>query len=233
MSKQEFIDIGNVSQGWSYGVYSSLVEYSLQSFSHRTLRSTASQVSVLERSFASAGCALAAFQIEGMLQKISLEKGGGDERRDILKLLTDPKQQIAIRELFVLRDVIAHGHIYKTTVYLKDDGFPKKTHSKKLTTHTSNDFKDVVARNRTKLMGFSVNPARIDFTDAVLALAVVNRIYKQLENRTVDMVINRFIRNDGYDSKYFGDYVMILLKELPRGHRQAVSNKLRVLSKLN
>lgn len=161
MAKQEFIDIANTSKGWNFGVYPALLEASLYSFSRRPLRGPAFQIAVLERSFASAACALAAFQIEGMLQKISLEQGGGDDRRAILPLLKNAQQRAAVVELFVLRDVIAHGHIYKTTIRLKDDGFPRSSYSKKLTKYASNDFKQVVSRNKTKLMRFNVNPARV------------------------------------------------------------------------
>lgn len=196
------------------------------------MRGPAFQIAVLERSFASAACALAAFQIEGMLQKISLEQGGGDDRKAILPLLKNIQKRAAVVELFVMRDVIAHGHIYKTTIRLKDDGFPRNSYSKKVTKYESNDFKQVVRRNKTRLMRFNVNPARIDFCDAVLALGVANEAYKELENRSEDMPMNRFTENEGYESKYFAVYIQHLLKGLDKSHANAVKNKLTSLDKL-
>lgn len=231
MAKQEFIDIGNTSKGWNFGVYPDLLETSLYSFSRRPLRSPAFQIAVLERSFASATCALAAFQIEGMLQKISLEQGGGDDRKAILSLLKNAQQRAAVIELFVLRDVIAHGHIYKTTVRLKDDGLPRSSYSKKLTKYESNDFKQVVSQNKTRLMRFNVNPARIGFCDAVLALGVTNEVYKELENRSEDMPMNKFTENEGYKPRYFTAYIQQLLKGLDKSHVNAVKSKLTSLEK--
>jgi hypothetical protein len=66
------------------------------------LRGPAFQIAVLERSFASAACALAAFQVEGMLQKISFEQGGGDDKKAILPLLKNIQQRATVAELFVM-----------------------------------------------------------------------------------------------------------------------------------
>ena len=232
MAKQEFVDIANTSEGWNFGVYPSLLESSLYSFSHRPAKGAGFQISVLERSFASAVCALAAFQIEGMLQKISLLQGSGDNRDSILKLVTKTKQKTAVIELFVVRDVIAHGHIYKTTLQLKKDGFPKSSHSTKLTKYESKDFKQVVSRNKTKLLSFNVNPARIDFCDAVLAVAVANVLYKELKGRTKDMAINKFVEGSGYDTKYFDSYVQDLIKGLDKNRAKVVKNKLKKIDQI-
>ncbi len=207
-------------------MYPSLLEMSLYSFSQRPLRGPGFQIAVIERSFASAVCALGAFQIEGMLQKISMAQGNGDDRKSILAGLKNVKHQDMARELFVVRDVIAHGHIYKTTIQLRQDGFPKNSHSKKMTARESRDFKQVVKRNKTRLLGFNVNPSRIGFCDAVLALSVVNVIYKELENRPADMPINKVTAN-GYDSKLFSAYIDDLLKSLNTKHAKSVRNKLR------
>ncbi|MEK7059302.1 MAG: hypothetical protein AAB971_00920 [Patescibacteria group bacterium] len=232
MAKQEYVDIANVAKGWSAGVYPTLLEASMCSFSNRPLRGPAFIIPVLERSYASALCSLAAFQIEGILQKISLNLDGGEKREQILKHLTKTGQNTAVRELFVVRDVIAHGHIYKTTIRLKSDGFPKSSHSKKLTIYESQDFKNHVSRNKTKLLNFNVDPARISFPDAVLALAVVNVIYKELENRSIDMPIDKFIPGKGYVSKYFSVYINDLLRGLDKKRASAVKRKLKIIASI-
>lgn len=101
-----------------------------------------------------------------------------------------------------------------------------------MTKYASNDFKQVVSRNKTKLMRFNVNPARIDFCDAVLAPGVANEVYKELENRSVDMPMNKFTENEGYESRYFTAYIQELLKALNKTHANAIKNKLTSLDKL-
>lgn len=232
MSKEEYVDVGNTSKSWNFGVYPSLLESSLASFANRPLQQAGSLLPVLERSFASAICSLAAFQIEGMLQKLSLEKGGSTKFEEILKLIKNADSKTAIRELSIVRDAIAHGHLYKTTILLDDNGFRKGLKNQKLTTHPSDKAKQNVTKNKTKMLKLNVNPGRISFPDAVLSVALVNIIYKELENRTIDMPINRYVVGSGYDTNcpnYFGDYIQYILKDLDKSHRQAVNNKLKVL----
>jgi len=232
MKKQEFVDISNFSKGWNFGVYPSLLEASLYSFSHRPLRGPAFQISVLERSYAAAVCSLAAFQIEGMLQRISLEQGRGDGLDEIVKILKKNSHREAVKELSIVRDAIAHGHIYKTTVYLNIDGLPKSSRNKKMTTYISPKANSRISRNKTNSLQFNVNPSRIGFCDAVLAVAVANLVYKELENRSQDMPMNKFVPEQGYETSYFNDYVKYLAKTLKRSHARSLTLKLSKINQL-
>lgn len=232
MSKQEFIDVSNFSKGWNFGVYPTLLEASLYSFSHRPLRGPGFQISVLERSYAAAVCSLAAFQIEGMLQLATLGMGYGDKLEEVVKTLNKHSYRVAVEELSIVRDAIAHGHVYRTTIYLDANGLPKSSHNKKMTTFVSKKAEKYTTRNKTNLLRFNVNPSRIDFSDAVLAVAVANLIYKELEGRSSDMPMNKFIDGKGYETKYFGEYVAGLMKNLRQSHVRSLRSKLEKLERI-
>lgn len=238
MNKEDYVDVENTSKSWNFGVYPSLLEFSLASFSNRPLRQAGSLLPILERSFASAVCSLSAFQIEGMLQRLHFDRKTSPkvekapELDELLKMISSPKRQTAIRELSVVRDSIAHGNLYKTKIKLNSDGLRTGKVSEKTSLPHGIKFSINVSRNRTKILKLNVNPGNIGFPDAVLSVALVNIIYKELENRTVDMPINRFVVGSGYDSNcpsYFGDYIRYILKDLDKRHRQSVNNKLKTI----
>jgi hypothetical protein len=134
---------------------------------------------------------LLAFEIEALANKIFYDLGakGTSPADDLTSLIKAkipdfPAKHFsqAIKEIFIVRDAIAHGHLYE--VFIK---YPKKmrpgivSYRQEIPQHLALKFGDKKYREyvnqntkRTKLIDLNVNPVRISIVDVFTILLMVN-----------------------------------------------------------
>jgi len=143
------------------------------------------QVSPWENSHAAAAIVLTAVAIEAYRNRIyylEKEKTSRNVPQNIgnifaKKLLTFPSQKFEsiVREVFVIRDVVVHSHIYELDVALsREDWDMVKYTEEKLNGYGDNKFKRSVNTNtgKTKLIRFNAQPLKIGFEDLFKVLLV-------------------------------------------------------------
>src|SRR3990167_3856907 len=155
-----------------------LLSNSFEVYKKRDFTMKSFQVSVLENTYATAGIVLTVLGIEAYrnrifyLEKKKVEKDVANDLSNIIgkKEPTFPKDNFRniLREVFVIRDVIVHNHIYEVEVST-DENWEMLGHKQKLLEGYGDNekFKNSVnSRTRkTKLLKFNVQPAKIGFED--------------------------------------------------------------------
>lgn len=161
-----------------------LFEKSFESYSIKDFSKRYFQVSTHENTFATAGIVLTILAFEAYRNRIYyLEKEKvGKVPEDLASIFykkdsSFPKNQLedVLKEIFVLRDVIIHNHIYKVTVFT-DDEWEMIGHRQALLQGYGDDKKfrnSVNNRTRkTKILGLNVQPIKIGFEDLLTTLII-------------------------------------------------------------
>jgi hypothetical protein len=120
-----------------------------------------------------------------------------------------------VEELFVVRDVIAHNHLWDAEVQFAD-GTLKLRSAKLRDGYGDNKFRRNVnlSTRKTKRLGLNAFPTRISYNDAVLSIRTTLQCLTKL-----DGVDGHVIRVEGRAVKYHG--VMMMFDEFVR-HLQLV-----------
>lgn len=184
------------------------------------------QTSPVENGYASAVILLATCLLEAALNKIKYvdSKLDGEENakgcRNALKFFRlrfpDPKPSDLHQkatEIFVVRDVIAHSHIWEATLIDNEEEF--RLLAAQLTKGYGDDkYTEVVdiATRKTRLLQLNVFPTKINSLDALVVLKAALEIFRFIEeegktsSRDYPCVVNRYVKfKDAYPS--FGDLV--------------------------
>lgn len=142
------------------------------------------QSSVLENSFATAGIVLTVLTVEAYRNRIFYlenKKVGKDVPKDLANIFDKKdsnfdkdKFKEIMSEIFVLRDLIVHNHIYKVDVYF-DKEYEMLGHRQTLLEgYGDNKFKKFSSSRAKKTINLKLNvqPAKIGFEDLFTTLVV-------------------------------------------------------------
>lgn len=145
-----------------------------------------------ENGYSAAAILLLVAMIESMLQrdryflqrtKPSLKLSGDSAK--YLKERLKYRGHARVRELFDLRNALAHNHMWEIQYTLPRAG--GRTHRKSKLVPGSHQLKTVPSPSaripRTRTVGFNLLPARVDRTDLIKALDVFNHALKHLHKK--------------------------------------------------
>jgi hypothetical protein len=152
------------------------------------------QTSPFENGYSVAIILLAVIYLESTINRIKYiisSESGEDEGQGIktLKLFRSefPNSGLdnKLEELFVIRDVIAHNHIWEATIRWDENYELKLIGANKLKGYGDKKYKKVIDRNtrKTKLLGINLFPTRICWSDIVTVLKTVVEILMFLEGK--------------------------------------------------
>jgi hypothetical protein len=164
-----------------------LMKEAFGAYAKRDFTKPSFQVSPWENSHAGAAIVLTAVAIEAYRNRIyylEKEKISASVPRDIgkifarnEKLLDFPGEKLEsiVSEVFIVRDVVVHSHIYELHVALSHKNWDMVNYTQqKLNEYGDSKFERSVnlRTGRTRLMGFDVQPLRIGFEDLFKVLLV-------------------------------------------------------------
>jgi len=221
-----------------------LIDESLKAYLNTNFSKKRFQTSIWEHSHAAAAIVLSVIGIEAYRNRIYfLEKSRINRRsvtKDLCKILakksisfpTD-KLKALLEEVFVVRDVIAHNHIYKVEVF-SDQGWTMLGHRQELLEGYGFDSKYESSVNsrtkKTKLLKLNVQPAKISFEDIFKVLVITDLLIAILQNTFggayVPFHINHKVGNHHFNSlskilNYYYEQIsrrsfIVFLEELSR-----------------
>lgn len=156
------------------------------------------QTSMWEHGHATAAIILSVIGIEAYrnrifyVEKDNVSRGNNAAANDLGDILSKKNQSFPssklkqlLTEIFVIRDVIAHNHIYEVEV-LSDQDWKMLGHKQRLLKGYGFDAKykaSVNSRTRkTKLLKFNVQPAKIGFEDLFKLLVVLDLLVGVTQN---------------------------------------------------
>ena len=144
------------------------------------------QASFVENGYAIAIVALTAFLIEGACGRARYVKGDQDEISAIktLKRLGDDDLAADVEEVFVIRDVVAHSHLWVAQVDWQRDDLIFVNGPTKLPAYGDAKFNSVVdTKSRTtRRLKLDVFPTKIRQQSAVIAMKQAVKVLRFLEN---------------------------------------------------
>ncbi len=171
-----------------------LLEKAFQVYRKRNFQDKHFQVSVLENTYATSAVVLTVLGIEAYRNRIFyLEKKkrvGRDVAEDLAKIIDKkttkfPKGQFQaiLDEIFVIRDVIVHNHIYKVTVFYDKDWGILGHRQRLLKGYGNVRFKNSVNQKtrKTKVLKLNVQPSKIGFEEVYTLLAVFDLLVGLLQ----------------------------------------------------
>lgn len=164
-----------------------LMQDAFEAYKKRDFTRRYFQVSVWEHTYSAAAVVLAVLGMEAFRNKIYYHEGKvpkgvpSDISRILMKKLPSfphQKFQEIITEVFVVRDVIVHNHIYEVNVILSAQNWNMISHRQKLLEGYGDNKKYERSvnrqRRRTKLLELNVQPLKIEFEDLFTILVVLD-----------------------------------------------------------
>jgi hypothetical protein len=158
-------------------------------------------LSGLENVSATVGILLTAVTIEASrnrifyLAKKRISRSAAD---DLGKFLFDRTRQMSamadiLKEIFTIRDVIVHNHLYSITFYQTEDWEFIGHRQRLLKGYGDPKFKQLVSSRtrRTKCLDLNAQPLKIGFEDLWLVLVVFDVLLKITENKTGQALVIR------------------------------------------
>ena len=125
------------------------------------------------------------------------------------KLYSDFPLKEALTELFILRDLIAHNHLWEIYFLWDDDKgmMPQSIQKKSSGDQKYKKYVDATS-NRTRKLGLNINPIKIDSTDVTKVLHTMWRtmIFLENKNRNQCYVSHLSVRHGGSYVK-FGEVI--------------------------
>jgi len=169
----------------SYGVVLDLLSKAFEPYCKSPFTRKQFQVSIWENTHATAGVILTVLGIEAYrnriayLDKRKIGKNVASDLSTIFKkkasIFPTGKFEEIIKEVMIMRDSIAHNHIYKVEVHYSQD-WTMLGHKQKLLDGYGDSKRfsgSVVEKTRkTKVLRFNVQPAKIGFEDLFTLLAI-------------------------------------------------------------
>lgn len=189
------------------------------------------QTSIWEHGHAAAAVVLSVIGIEAYRNRIYFFEGRKVSRSvpdDLCNILTaksisfpTSKLKRLLEEVFVVRDVIAHNHIYKVEVF-SDQGRTMLGHRQKLLEGYGFDSKYKSSVNsrtkKTKLLKLNVQPAKVGFEDIFKVLVVVdliiNIMQKAFDAGFIPFHVSHKIGN--HDANNLSEILTYYLDQTPR-----------------
>lgn len=229
-NKQEYITV--IGTNFLDFVIWDLVKESFTTYRNTDFSKRRFQTSMWEHGHAAAAIVLSVIGIEAYRNRIYfLEKSRINRRSvtdDLCKILTKKsinfpinKLQALLEEVFVVRDVIAHNHIYKVEVF-SDQGWTMLGHRQKLLKGYGFDSKYKSSVNsrtkKTNLLKLNVQPAKIGFEDIFKVLVVIDLLIgimrKVLDAGYIPFHVSHKIGD--HETKNLSEILTYYLDHIPR-----------------
>jgi len=196
-------------------VHQSCLTYRKTDFSKKRF-----QTSISEHSYAAAAIVLSVLGIEAYrnrlycLQKCEIT---GSVSNDICKMITKEnnefphsKLKVLLEEVFVLRDIIVHNHVYEVTVTYQN--YDILGHRQRLLQGRTDSKKYLRCVNKkarkTNLLKLNVQPTKITFEDIFKVLVVVDLLIRVMQHGLPTGYIPFHV------SRQIGDYHLNNLSEI-------------------
>jgi hypothetical protein len=169
----------------SYNLVLDLLSKAFEVYKKRDFRRKDFQVSIAENMYATAGIILTVLGIEAYRNRIfyiEKQKVNKNVVLDLIKIFRnkapnfpDNSFQHIMSEVFLIRDVIVHNHIYEVEVFY-DENWKELEHNQKILEGYGDNkrFRGYVDQNtgQTRLLKFNVQPAKIGFEDLCTLLII-------------------------------------------------------------
>ena len=90
-----------------------------------------------------------------------------------------------VEEIFVIRDIIAHNHVWEANVYWDENGKLRLVDAQRVKGYGDKKFDKVVDSNnrKTKILGLNVFPNRISRADALTVLKTAYEFLSEMERK--------------------------------------------------
>jgi hypothetical protein len=161
----------------------SLIE-SLDNISHTEPNEV--QASPLNNGYSMALVLLTALMIESAISRTQYMMGLSTPEKPLtfIKGHFPDELENKVEEIFVLRDVIAHNHVWEAEFYWDDKGKMKLVKAELTNGYGDKKYKKVVdSKNRkTKILGLNIFPNRICRADAIKVLKTAYSFLQAIEN---------------------------------------------------
>lgn len=181
--KQKIVTV--IGANYAEEIVPDLLEKSFGTYCKRDFSKRNFQVSVHENTYSTSGIVLTVLSIEAYRNRIYyLEKRkiSKNVARDISSLFFDKDNSFSkqdfeaiLNEIFVIRDVIVHNHIYEVEV-VSDENWDMLSHSQELLEGYGDDqkYKNFVNNRtrKTRNLGLNVQPGKIGFEDLFKVLII-------------------------------------------------------------
>ncbi len=172
------------------------------------------QSSSTENGYSSSVILLSVIFLESMLGRVGYFDSNFKKRKfnalEYFKSIDKEEEYTSkLIEVFVIRDIIAHNHIWESTVDWNREGLYHATEPKKLDNYGDYKFNDVVdlKSRKTKELDINVFPTRIYYEDVRIVLKTIVDILKFIE-RLKGNVFGElmFVDNTGTVIRFY-DYI--------------------------
>ena len=231
INRQKYITV--IGSNFLAFVIWDLVEESFATYQNTDFAKKRFQTSIWEHGHAAAAIILSVIGIEAYRNRIYfLEKRGIDRRSSVTshlcnilakKSISFPTSKLKplLEEVFVVRDVIAHNHIYQVNVYY-DQGWMMLGHKQKLLEGYGFDSKYKSSVNprtkKTKLLKLNVQPAKIGFEDIFTVLVVIDLLIKIMQQVFGAGYVPFHVSHKigGYDAKNLSETLTYYFDDIPR-----------------
>lgn len=170
------------------------------------------QTSIFENGYASAIILLAAVLLESMLNRTMyiMDSIPNGKRSNVLAFFKESFPDSGLHnkmvELFVVRDVIAHNHIWDAKIKWDEDYALKLVSASLSNGYGDPKFRGVIdeSKRKTKLLEINLFPTRICWSDIVIVLKTVVDILLFLEqkDRRYVYISNEYVEYDGKTIKF-------------------------------
>ena len=171
-----------------------LMEQAFKAYERRDHTKTGFGISGPENVSSTAGILLTAVAVEACRNRIfysAKKRVAQSVADDLSKFLVDKDPQASIvlsnilKEIFTIRDVIAHNHLYEISIYQTDDWDFVGHRQRLLKGYGDKKFTALVSTRtkRTKFLGLNAQPLKIGFEDLWLVLNVFDLLLRIAENR--------------------------------------------------
>ncbi len=149
------------------------------------------QVSSHENGFSSSVCLLAVACLESYIMRVRYIKSDDDTKHAsqyLQDIYSDFPYGDEIKEIYVLRDIITHNHLWDISYYINSDGKMEKSSIKK---YNREDKKYLSCINReantTKKLSLTVNSIKIGYPEVKSVLITMWKILLFLENQDKEL----------------------------------------------
>ena len=170
------------------------------------------QTSVFENGYATAIILLAIVLLESMLNRTRYVMGKASKRKGDTVLaffkssFPDSGLYDKLAELFVVRDVIAHGHIWQARIKWDKDYELKLVSASLSEGYGDKKFSDVIDehKRKTKFLEINLFPTRICWSDIVTVLKTATAVLLFLEqkDRRYVYISDEYVEFDGKTVKF-------------------------------
>lgn len=165
------------------------------------------QASVIENGYSASIIVLTVILIESVLNKTRFNMGK-DGRVQAFKFYNSISSDIQLNqeleEVFVLRDAIAHNHVWSSCVEWNENGLEFIDSPERQAGYGDNKYRNVIdeKKRETRLLRLNLFPTRICLNDVYKVLNVANKLFENLE-----ALDRRYCYISNESIEFMGEYI--------------------------